>query len=157
MISPSSGIVTLVATSRFDCVAAGYLLDANVLSETRRKRPDRGVIDFLSGVDAGGLYLSVLTLGELRKGVAARSRIDRAAARHIEAWVDGLELEFTDRVLSVVGATARRWGELSSGPSVPVIDTLIAATGLRHGLILVTRNTHDVKSTGVPLVNPWLA
>lgn len=134
---------------------AGYLLDTNVISETRRTRADTGVLTFLSAADAVGLFLSVLTLGELRKGVAARRRIDPAAADRQGIWVDRIETTFADRVLSVEIAVARLWGELSAGRSLPVIDTLIAATAMVHGLTLVTRNTRDVELTGVPLIDPW--
>ncbi len=138
-------------------MATGYLLDTNVISETRKSRADNGVIAFLSAADSAGLFLSVLTLGELRKGVEAKRRTDSLAADQLGAWVDGLERIFADRVLSVDAATARRWGELSAGKSLPVIDTLIAATAISRGLTLVTRNTRDVQSTGVPLVDPWQA
>lgn len=134
---------------------AGYLLDTNVISETRKTRADTGVLTFLSAADAVGLFLSVLTLGELRKGVAARRRIDPAAADRLGIWVDSIETTFADRVLSVEIAVARLWGELSAGRSLPVIDTLIAATAMVHGLTLVTRNTRDVELTGVPLIDPW--
>jgi predicted nucleic acid-binding protein len=136
-------------------VAAGYLLDTNVVSETRRTRADSGVMAFLSAADAAGLFLSVLTLGELRKGVGAKRRTDPNAADRLGAWVDGIETVFADRVLPVDAAAARIWGELSAGRSLPVIDTLIAATAIGRGLTLVTRNTSDVASTGVPLVDPW--
>ncbi len=136
-------------------MATGYLLDTNIISETRKVRADRGVLAFLSAAEAAALFMSVLTLGELRKGVAAKRRTDPAAADQLGAWVDGIETTFADRVLSVDAATARRWGELSAERSLPVIDTLIAATAISHGLTLVTRNTRDVESTGVPLVDPW--
>ena len=138
-------------------MATGYLLDTNVISETRKTRPDRGVMAFLSAAEAGGLFLSVLTLGELRKGVAAKRRTDPTAADQLGAWVDGIETTFADRLLPIDAATSRRWGELSAGRNIPVIDTLIAATAITHGLTLVTRNTRDVESTGVPLVDPWQA
>lgn len=136
-------------------MATGYLLDTNVVWETRKARADSGVIAFLSAAEAAGLFLSVLTLGELRKGVAAKRRSDPGAADQLGAWVDGIEATFADRVLPIDTATARRWGELSANRRLPVIDTLIAATAISHGLTLVTRNTHDVESTGVPLVDPW--
>ena len=138
-------------------MATGYLLDTNVILETRKTRADSGVMAFLSAADTGGLFFSVLTLGELRKGVAAKRRTDPVAADQLGAWVDGIETTFADRMLPVDAATARRWGELSAGRSLPVIDTLIAATAISHGLTLVTRNTRDVESTGVPLVDPWQA
>jgi toxin FitB len=102
--------------------------------------------------------LSVLTLGELRKGVEARRRIDStAAADQLGMWVDGIETTYADRVLPVDTSVARIWGELSAARSLPVIDTLIAATAIVHGLGLVTRNTRDVAFTGVALINPWRA
>jgi predicted nucleic acid-binding protein len=136
-------------------VAVGYLLDTNVISETRKSRADSGVIAFLSAADPAGLFLSVLTLGELRKGVAAKRRTDPGAADQLDAWVDGIETTFADRVLPIDAATARRWGEMSANRSLPVIDTLIAAAAISHGLTLVTRNIRDVASTGVPRVDPW--
>lgn len=136
-------------------MATGYLLDTHVVSETRKSRADRGVIAFLSAAEPAGLFLSVLTLGELRKGVAASRRTDPGTADQLGAWVDGIETTFADRVLPIDAATARHWGELCANRSRPVIDTLIAATAIRHGLTLVTRNTRDVASTGVPLVDPW--
>ena len=134
---------------------AGYLLDTNLISETRKTRADAGVMAFLTAADAAGLFLSVLTLGELRKGVEAKRRTDAVAAAHLSAWVDGIETTFADRVLPLDAAAARLWGELSASRTLPVIDTLIAATAITHGLTLVTRNTHDVAGTGVPLVDPW--
>jgi len=138
-------------------VAGGYLLDTNVISETRKKRADSNVVAFLTAADAAGLFISVLTLGELRKGVSAKRRADPAAADQLGVWVDGIETGFADRALPVDAAAARRWGELSAGRSLPVIDTLIAATALVHGLTLVTRNAGDFESIGVTLFDPWQA
>jgi hypothetical protein len=112
---------------------------------------------FLSTADGEGLFLSVLTLGELRKGVEAKRRTNPAIAEQLGAWVDGLETTFADRVLPIDVATARCWGELPAGRSLPVIDTLIAVTAISHRLTLVTRNTGDVASTGVMIVDPWQA
>lgn len=136
---------------------AGYLLDTNVISETRKIRADSNVIGFLAAADAASLFLSVLTLGELRKGVTMRRRTDPHAADKLASWIDDIETIFADRVLPVGAASARIWGELSAGRTLPVIDTLIAATAIVRNLTLVTRNTSDVASTGVPLVDPWQA
>jgi toxin FitB len=132
-----------------------YLLDTNVLSETRKKEAEQGVISFLSGVEPSALYLSVLSLGELRKGVALKKKSDPDAAKKIAAWVDGLELSFADRVLGINAATARVWGELSAQRSRPVIDTLLAATAMVHELTFVTRNTGEVQDIKLKLLNPW--
>jgi toxin FitB len=137
-------------------VAAGYLLDTNLISETRKIRADAGVMAFLAAADATGLFLSVLTLGELRKGVEAERRTDSATADRLGTWVDGIETTFADRILPVDTPAARLWGELSARRTLPVIDTLIAATAITCGLTLVTRNTRDVAATGVPLLDPWL-
>jgi predicted nucleic acid-binding protein len=134
---------------------AGYLLDTNVISETRKTQADAGVLAFITAAAADGLFLSVLTLGELRKGVAARRRTDPAAADRLAMWVDGIATTFADRVLPVDMLIAQIWGELSAGRSLPVIDTLIAATAMVHHLTLVTRNTRDVRSTGVAVIDPW--
>ena len=138
-------------------MAVGYLLDTNVISETRKSRADRRVLAFLSAADASRLFVSVLTIGELRKGVAGKRRTDPTFADQLSSWIDGIETNFADRVLPIDAATARRWGELSAARSLPVIDTLIAATAISHGLTLVTRNARDVETAGVPIVDPWQA
>jgi toxin FitB len=135
--------------------APGYLLDTNVISETRKTQPHPKVLSFLSSAPRGSFYLSVLTLGELRKGVVMRKAADPSAARALAAWVEGLEISFSDRIIPIDAAIARLWGELSAQRSLPVVDTLLAATALAHKLILVTRNTADVEDTGVRILNPW--
>jgi toxin FitB len=113
------------------------------------------VTRFLEATSGDRLYLSVLTLGELRKGVAARRRSDATTADRLGAWVDEIEATFADRILQLDTASARNWGELSAGRSLPVVDTLIAATAIARGLTLVTRNYRDVSATGVTVFNPW--
>ena len=132
-----------------------YLLDTNVLSETRKKKADAGVIAFLEAGEASSLYISVLTLGELRKGVAKKKREDADAAQRLAGWVDGLEYSFADRILDIDASTARLWGDWSSERPRPVVDTLLAATAVLHGLTLVTRNIRDVRGIPVKLLNPW--
>jgi len=138
-------------------VTAGtaYLLDTNVLSETRKKNADAGVIAFLEATDSSALYLSVLTLGELRKGIAAKRRTDHAAAEALAAWAEGLEFGFAERILQVDGPVARLWGDWSADRPRPVIDTLLAATAAEHSLTLVTRNTRDIDGLSVKVHNPW--
>jgi hypothetical protein len=132
-----------------------YLLDTNVLSETRKKKADAGVIAFLQAAEASTLYISVLTLGELRKSVAKKKREDAEMAKRLADWVDGLEYSFADRILGVDAATARLWGDWSSERPRPVVDTLLAATAVLHGLTLVTRNVRDVRGIAVKLLDPW--
>lgn len=135
---------------------AGYLLDTNILSETRRARAEPRVMSFLSAADPARLFISALTVGELRKGVAIKRRSDAGIAARLGAWVDTLEAGFADRILPVDAAVATLWGELSADRPRPVVDTLLAATALAHDLTLVTRNAGDMAGTGVPVVNPWL-
>jgi len=134
----------------------GFLLDTNVISESRRLRPDPGVMAFITGAESNALFLSVLTIGELHRGVAMKRRTDPAAADQLAGWVDGIEAMFADRILGIDTATARLWGEWSAGRTMTVVDTLLAATASAQGLVLVTRNTRDVAATGVSLLNPWL-
>jgi predicted nucleic acid-binding protein len=138
-------------------VLEGYLLDTNIVSESRRLRADAGVTAFLALARSEELFISVLTLGEFRKGVEAKRRTDPVAAEQLQLWADTIETEFADRVLPVNKTVARLWGELSAARPLPAIDTLIAATAIAHGLTLVTRNTRDMESTGVRLINPWKA
>lgn len=132
-----------------------YLLDSGVLLETRKKKADPGVMAFLQATDSSALYLSVLTIGELRKGIAIKRRTDLTAARALAGWVEGLEFGFADRILPIDGPTARLRGDWSGDRPRPVIDTLLAATAAKHALTFVTRNTRDVSGLPVRVHNPW--
>ena len=132
-----------------------YLLDTNVLSETRKKKADSGLMSFLENAETSTLYISVLTLGELRKGVAVKGRSDSSAAKNLGAWVDGLEYSFAERILGIDAATARLWGEWSAERPRPVVDTLMAASAVSRGMTLVTRNVSDLRGIKVKLLNPW--
>lgn len=134
---------------------AQYLLDTNILSETRKKQADEKVVAFLTSADPSSIYISILTLGELRKGVAQKRRTDPATAASLAAWVDGLEFGFANHILAVDTATAKVWGELSAQRPRPVIDTLLAATAIVHELTFVTRNTSDVEDIDMTLLNPF--
>ena len=133
-----------------------YLLDTNVLSETRKKRAEERVLAFLSNSTPTSLYLSCLSLGELKKGVALKMKSDPSASTAIAGWVDGLETNFADRILGIDTASAKLWGEWSAQRPRPVVDTLLAATAVVHGLVLVTRNVSDVEDLPVKVFNPWL-
>jgi predicted nucleic acid-binding protein len=132
-----------------------YLLDTNILSETRKQRAEERVLRFLSNTASSALYLSCLSLGELRKGVALKKKSDPLGAKAIAEWVDGLEMNFADRILGVDTAIAKLWGEWSAQRSRPVVDTLLAATAAVHDLMLVTRNEDDVKDLPIKVLNPW--
>ena len=132
-----------------------FLLDTNVVSETRRKVPDGHVVAWLAAVGQDELYVSVLTLGELANGVARRRLRDPDGAASLAHWLEGIELLFADRVLPIDTAVAVAWGEFSADRSRPVVDTLLAATAMVHGLPLVTRNLKDIEGLPVPVLDPW--
>ena len=134
-----------------------YLLDTNVLSETRKPKPDPGVIAFLQAAEPSSVFISVLTIGELRKGIAGKRLRDPDpnAANRLVAWVEGLEVSFADRILPIDAATARLWGDWSGQRPRPVVDTLMAATAVLHDLTLVTRNLSDFHDIPVKLLDPW--
>ena len=133
-----------------------YLLDTNVLSELRRKTPNAGVVEWFAQRPASTLYLSVLTLGELRKGVEGMADASRRTA--LLDWLEAeLPIFFTGRILSVDAQVADRWGRLVAAANrpVPAIDSLLAATAAHHGLSLVTRNVRDFADFGLEVINPW--
>ena len=139
---------------------SGFLLDTNVLSELIKPKPDGNVLRWIEEADESILFLSVLTLGEIRSGIA---RLGRGARRgRLESWLQvDLRSRFHGRVLPIDEAIADRWGTISAtaafkGKPVPVVDGLIAATALHHNLTLVTRDGSDVAGTGVSTVNPWV-
>ncbi|WP_332670967.1 type II toxin-antitoxin system VapC family toxin [Aromatoleum sp.] len=135
-----------------------YLVDTNVLSELCRKAPDPGVVEWFSRRLSITLYLSVLTLGEIRKGIEA-SR-DQARKQTLIDWLEtDLPVFFTGRILPIDGAVADRWGRLVAvaGRPLPAIDSLLAATALEHDLVLVTRNTKDFSGLPIEVFNPWSA
>jgi toxin FitB len=134
----------------------GYLLDTNVLSELRRKLPDPAVVQWFSQRPAGTLYLSVLTVGEIRKGVEALT--DQPRRLQLLDWLETeLPAFFAGRILPIDAAVADRWGRLVAlaGRPLPAIDSLLAATAAHHGFVLVTRNVRDMPELGVQIINPW--
>lgn len=138
---------------------SGFLLDTNVISELVKPRPEPKVVSWIEEIDENLLYLSVLTLGEIRKGVATLVQSARRTA--LEAWLESdLRLRFSKRILSIDEQVADRWGSLAGlaqkgGQTLPVIDGLLAATAIHYNLTLVTRNTGDTGATGVTVFNPW--
>ena len=139
---------------------SGFLLDTNVISELVKRRPEVKVTTWISMIDEELLYLSVLTLGEIRKGIASLPATARRVS--LEAWLDhDLALRFSGRILPIAHDVADRWGRISAAAEarkmvLPVIDGLLAATALHHNLTVVTRNIGDIEPTGVPVFNPWL-
>ncbi|HEY6768923.1 MAG TPA: type II toxin-antitoxin system VapC family toxin [Candidatus Sulfotelmatobacter sp.] len=140
---------------------SGFLLDTNCISESIRKRPESRVVSWLRAVDESLLYLSVLTLGEIRKGAAMFPDSKRRA--HLETWLESdLRVRFAERILGVDAEIADRWGLLTAqaqhkGRPLAAVDGLIAATALEHNLTIVSRNVSDFDGTDVPVFNPWEA
>jgi predicted nucleic acid-binding protein len=136
-----------------------FLLDTCVVSELTRPKPHRRVAEWIRSESEIRLYLSVLTIGELRKGIERLP--DSHKRKQIEAWLNKeLRNRFAGRILPVDDEVAERWGlecakAEQAGTSLPVSDGLLAATGLVRGLTVVTRNTKDMRQTGVNLLNPW--
>jgi predicted nucleic acid-binding protein len=134
------------------------LLDTCVLAEARNPKGSAAVKAALGRVDDGDLFVSALTVGEIAKGVALLSVGKKK--RELTAWLGGLEALFADRILPVDREIAVVWGEITAraskkGVVVPAIDGLLAATALKHGMHLWTRNTRHFEATGVLLVDPW--
>jgi len=133
-----------------------YLVDTNVISELRKgRRCNPGVAAWFAGVSSEDIYLSVLTLGEIRKGIESIRRRDKPAAEALESWFQELEASLADKLLLVDQATAERWGRFNVPDPLPMLDSLLAATASVHGMTLVTRNLKDVERTGVECLNPF--
>ena len=132
-----------------------FLLDTNVVSEIRKKAPDRGVATWFASVPADKLFLSVLVVGEIRQGITRLVRRDPAQAEIFERWLSQLVDGYGDRIVPITVRIAEAWGRLNVPDPVPVVDGLLAATALVHDWTLVTRNVNDVTSTGVRLLDPF--
>ena len=137
---------------------SGFLLDTNVVSELRkRERADANVLRWLDEHAESELWLSVLVVGELRRGVELIARRDKKAAAKLRDWLDATVKDYADRILPITVEICERWALLAVPDPVPVVDGLLAATAIEHDLTLVTRNIADVDRTGVPVVNPFVA
>lgn len=134
------------------------LLDTCVLSELRKPQGDVGVRRAVDEIPDDDLFVSVISIGEIAKGIALLD--DSRRKRDLQSWLNVLERDYTDRILPVDRETAHIWGELTanarkSGKIVSASDGLIAATAWRHGLSVMTRNMSDFEPTGAMLINPW--
>lgn len=133
-----------------------WLLDTNIVSEVRKgDRCNPGVAHWWSKVDESDLYLSVMVIGEVRKGVESMRRRDPAQAAVIDRWLEGLRVIFAGRILPVSEAVAQEWGRMAALRPLPLPDALIAATARVHDLTLVTRDTNDIAGTGVRMFDPF--
>lgn len=134
------------------------LLDTCVLSDLRRSDGNPRVRMSVENYPDSDLFISVLSLGEIIKGIGLLAPGEKKEG--LQRWIQGIEQNYADRMLPIDGETSRIWGEITAraraqGITVPAVDGLIAATALRYGLHLMTRNTADFAATGVLLTNPW--
>jgi predicted nucleic acid-binding protein len=140
---------------------SGFLIDTNCLSELVTVKPEPRVIEWMEATDEGLLYLSVLTLGEVRKGLAGLALGKRRT--QIETWLEvELKARFSGRILPIDAPVADRWGSLAAqakrrGTPLPIIDGLLAATALHYNLTVVTRDAGDFTNAQVQVLNPWKA
>lgn len=138
---------------------SGFLLDTNCISELVRTKPEPRVLEWMEAADESVLYLSVLTLGEIRKGVAGLPQGKRQT--QLEIWLDvDLQARFSGRILAIDALIADRWGLMAAeakrkGVALSAIDGLLASTALQHNLTIVSRNVRDFEGTRVLTLNPW--
>lgn len=136
-----------------------YLLDTCVISELISKQPSPNVIKFVDSLDQEDIYLSVITIGEIAKGIEKLPKSKRKQELH--TWLEeDLLIRFEGNIVALDTRVLIRWGELSAklegiGITLPAMDSLIAATVLTHQMVLITRNANDFKHTGVEIINPW--
>jgi len=133
-----------------------FLLDTNIVSDLRRPaRPHAGLQTWFTDQAPDALYLSVITLGEIRQGIEQLRRRDGRQAQVLGRWLDDLTHLYGDRLLPIDGLVAEEWGRLRAVRTLPVVDTLIAATARVHDLTIVTRNDRDFAGLGVTVLNPY--
>jgi hypothetical protein len=133
-----------------------FLVDTNVISELRKGTAcNKNVARWYASVDGNDLYLSVLVLGEIRKGVESLRRRDAGRANELDAWLHDVERAFAGRIFPVDEAIAEVWGRMNAARDYPTVDSLLAATAQVHRKTLVTRDTADVEGLGVSLLNPF--
>jgi toxin FitB len=138
---------------------SGFLLDTNCVSEAVRIKPDPAVVAWVDAADESLLFLSVLTLGEIRKGLAVLPQGRRRTA--LETWLEmDVRARFAGRILAVDSSIADRWGLLAAdakrrGKALSTVDGLLAATAIHHNLTVVSRNSADFANVQIPVLNPW--
>ena len=130
-----------------------YLVDTNVLSEARRGRAEAR--DWLRSVDPDQVFLSVVTLGEIMKGISQQTRTDATAAAALHRWLEQLRVDHARRILPISDEVALAWGRIAAIRPQAMADALIAATAAVYRKTVVTRNVADFKDLGVPLIDPW--
>ena len=131
------------------------LLDTVVLSELRKARPSAKVLAWLQKQQPDQIFVSVVSLGEIERGITKARKTDLVFAQNLTVWLEDLVLLYSDRILAVSAPIARRWGRLSAELGHEGADLLVAATALEHGLAVATRNVRHFKPTEVEVVNPF--
>jgi len=137
-----------------------YLLDTCVISELVKTKPDLRVVQWIRSQDEESLFLSVITIGEIQKGIS-KLPDGRKKKQQLQNWLSNeLQERFKDRILEIAIGTAHVWGQVlgsceKKGVTLPAIDSLIASQGIFHKMTIVTRNISDMEPSGVPLFNPW--
>ncbi len=132
-----------------------YLLDTNVISELRRRHPDPNVAAWYDTVQSAEIFISALTVGEIRLGIERLRKKDSGQADRLEHWLQGLRAAYGDHIIGIDTAVAEEWGRLNAPDPLPVIDGLLAASAKVRGWTLVTRNTADLARSTVMLLNPF--
>ncbi len=132
-----------------------FLLDTNVISAARRPDRSRKLAEWLRGQPEDSLYLSVISIGEIARGIALQEPKNPSFARDLRDWLTRTELLYQDRILPFTAADARIWGQLSAKIGHSGADLMIAATALSHGATVVTGNISDFTPTGVDLIDPF--
>ncbi|MEV4164837.1 type II toxin-antitoxin system VapC family toxin [Nonomuraea dietziae] len=136
-------------------MSVGYLLDTNVISEVRKRQGSQQVKAWVDESFGPTLYLSTISIGEIRCGIELRRRRDVQQALVLERWLARLYDSFLDRIVPVTSEISEEWGRLNSARTLQTADGLLAATAKVHGWSIVTRNVKDFEGTGVAVVNPF--
>lgn len=135
---------------------SGCLLDTKIVSELRREqRADAGLLAWFEAEPEEGMFLSVITLGEVRKGIERLRPRDPSQAHGLELWLGRLRNQFGSKLLSITPKISDRWGRMQGLRPLPVVDSLLAATAIEHDLTLVTRNEADFVGLGCRVLNPF--
>ena len=136
---------------------SGCLLDTNIVSELRREqRADAGLLSWFMAEPEEGMFLSVIALGEVRKGIERLRPRDSAQAHRLELWLGRLRKQFAGKLLPITPEISDRWGRMQGRRPLPIVDSLLGATAIEHDLTLVTRNEADFAGLGIRVLNPFV-
>ena len=132
-----------------------YLLDTNIISELKKKSPNHDVVNWFEGIDTDDLYLSCITIGELKSGALKKSKTDVKTGKLLIKWINGLMADYKEQILNIDLETCEIWAELLNIDSTNTIDGLIAAQCLQSNMVLVTRNIKHFNMFDIKLFNPF--